>query len=96
MNLNQLTIHESHELLKKRRISSVDLTKAVLGRIDQVEDNLHALVTITAEKALAQAEKADERIKNGDMTPLTGIPAIIKDNICTRGIRTTCSSNLVQ
>ena len=96
MNLCELTIHEAHRLLKRQDISSVELTKAVLDRIDQIEGNLHALVTITAELALSQAQKADVRLRNGEATPLTGIPVVIKDNICTKGVRTTCSSRMLQ
>jgi aspartyl-tRNA(Asn)/glutamyl-tRNA(Gln) amidotransferase subunit A len=96
MIINQLTIHEAHELLKARQLSSVELTKACLERINQTEPKVHALVTITEELALKQAEKADQLIAKGDAHPLTGIPAIIKDNMCTRGIPTTCSSKMLQ
>jgi aspartyl-tRNA(Asn)/glutamyl-tRNA(Gln) amidotransferase subunit A len=96
MIINQLTIHEAHELLKARQLSSVELTKACLERISQTEPKVHALVTITDELALKQAEKADQLIAKGDAHPLTGIPAIIKDNMCTRGIPTTCSSKMLQ
>ena len=95
MNLYELTIHEAHRLLRSREISSVELTRAVLGRIGQVEEQLHAFVTVTEDLALSQAQKADERLKNGDATPLAGIPVVIKDNICTKGIRTTCSSRML-
>jgi aspartyl-tRNA(Asn)/glutamyl-tRNA(Gln) amidotransferase subunit A len=93
---NQLTIHEAHRLLKTKQLSSVELTKAYLERIHQVEPKVHALVTITDEPALRQAQKADELIANGDANPLTGIPVVIKDNICTRGILTTCSSKMLE
>lgn len=90
------TIKEAHQLLKTRQISSVELTKATLETIRQVEPAVHALVTVTAEIALQQAEKADKIIASGEMTPLTGIPGIIKDNICTKGIKTTCSSKMLE
>ncbi|MFC1984006.1 Asp-tRNA(Asn)/Glu-tRNA(Gln) amidotransferase subunit GatA [Chloroflexota bacterium] len=95
-NHNQLTIHEAHELLKAKQLSSVELTKACLERIHQVEPKVHALVTITDELALRQAQKADELIAAGDANPLTGIPTLIKDNICTKGIPTTCSSKMLE
>lgn len=95
-DFNQLTIHEAHKLLKSKKLSSVELTKAILERIRQVEPKVRALVTITDDSALKQAKKADELIAAGDIGPLTGIPAIIKDNICTRGIRTTCSSKMLE
>jgi aspartyl-tRNA(Asn)/glutamyl-tRNA(Gln) amidotransferase subunit A len=91
-----LTIHEAHQLLKKRELSSVELTKGVLERIHHVEDKVRCFVTITEDAALAQARDADERIKAGKLSPLTGIPALIKDNMCTRGVKTTCSSKMLQ
>ncbi|MCD6452885.1 MAG: Asp-tRNA(Asn)/Glu-tRNA(Gln) amidotransferase subunit GatA, partial [Dehalococcoidales bacterium] len=95
-NHNPLTIHHAHQLLKTRQVSSVELTKVYLKRIRQLEPQVHALVTITDELALRQAQRADKRLANGNAGPLTGIPAIIKDNICTQGILTTCSSKMLQ
>ncbi len=95
-NHNRLTIHEAHRLLKTKQLSSVELTKACLERIRRVEPKVHALVTITDELALKQAQKADELIAAGDTNPLTGIPVLIKDNICTKGIPTTCSSKMLE
>jgi aspartyl-tRNA(Asn)/glutamyl-tRNA(Gln) amidotransferase subunit A len=92
----QLTIHEAHKLLKGKKISSVELTKARLERIKEVEPRLKALVSITEELALKQAKQADQRIAKGDIEPLTGIPVVLKDILCTRGIRTTCSSKMLE
>jgi aspartyl-tRNA(Asn)/glutamyl-tRNA(Gln) amidotransferase subunit A len=92
----QLTIHEVHELLKARQLSSVELTQACLQRIKEAEPRVHALVTVTEELALRQAEKADQLIAAGDAHPLTGIPVVIKDNMCTKGIPTTCSSRMLK
>ena len=96
MELHELTIHEAHELLDKREVSSVELTKAVLERISQVEPEVHAIVTVTADTGLRQAQEADKRIRGDGCRPLTGIPAIIKDNMCTKGIPTTCSSRMLE
>jgi aspartyl-tRNA(Asn)/glutamyl-tRNA(Gln) amidotransferase subunit A len=93
---NHLTIHEAHRLLKAKELSSVDLTRATLERIHQVEPKVQAFVTVTDELALKQAEKADELLAAGDGNPLTGIPVLIKDNMCTKGIRTTCSSRMLE
>ncbi|MFC1909755.1 Asp-tRNA(Asn)/Glu-tRNA(Gln) amidotransferase subunit GatA [Chloroflexota bacterium] len=90
------TIHEAHQLLKSKQISSVELTKASLKRINQLEPALRALNCVTGDLALKQAEEADKRIARGDIQPLTGIPAIIKDNMCTKGIKTTCSSKMLE
>jgi len=96
LRINQLTIHEANRLLKTKQLSSVELTKAYLERIHQVEPKVHALVTITDELALKQAQKADKLIATGNTNPLTGIPVLIKDNICTKGIPTTCSSKMLE
>ncbi len=91
-----LTIHEAHSLLKNRQVSSCELTKATLEQIKKVEPKIKAIVTVTEELALKQAKYADERISNGDSGPLNGIPSLIKDVICTKGIRTTCSSKMLE
>jgi len=74
----------------------VELTRAVLDRIDTVEGRVKAFVTVTDEGALEQARRADKRIAAGDAQPLTGIPMQLKDNMCTRGIPTTCSSRMLR
>jgi aspartyl-tRNA(Asn)/glutamyl-tRNA(Gln) amidotransferase subunit A len=96
MALYDLTIHEAHALLKKGEISSVELTQAVLDRVDEVEGKLRACVTVIGESALDEARRADERIRANDCSPLTGIPAMLKDNMCTKGTRTTCSSKMLE
>lgn len=96
MDLCRLTIHEAGELLRRREISSVELTQDVLDRIRTVDGKVRALVTVSEDLALRQAEKADQRMGQGDGSPLAGIPAVIKDNMCTSGIRTTCSSKMLE
>ncbi|MSQ25694.1 MAG: Asp-tRNA(Asn)/Glu-tRNA(Gln) amidotransferase subunit GatA [Dehalococcoidia bacterium] len=94
--LYSLTIGEAGALLKKRELSSVELTTALLQRIRAVEDKVKAYVTVTDELALRQAAAADKRIAAGDAGPLTGIPMQLKDNLNTRGVRTTCSSRMLE
>ena len=94
--LNQLTISEAHDLLKKRDISSVELTESCLKQIAEVEPNIHACVTVCNDIAIDLAKEADSSIAKNDMKPLTGIPVLIKDNMCTKGIRTTCSSKMLE
>ncbi len=91
-----LTIHQARESLDSGRLSSTELTASVLDRIDAVEPAIGAFVTVTADRALEQAERADRRIAAGTAGPLTGIPVQLKDNLCTRGVRTTCSSKMLE
>jgi aspartyl-tRNA(Asn)/glutamyl-tRNA(Gln) amidotransferase subunit A len=96
MELYELTIHELHALLKSGEVSSVEATRAMLGRIDAVEDKVRAFITVTPEEALKDAEAADKRIAAGDMDVLTGIPIALKDIFLTTGIRTTCASRILE
>ena len=83
-------------MLDRREVSSVELTRSCLERIDSVEDKVQSFITITPELALEQAEAADRMIAAGEAHPLTGIPLQIKDVMCTEGIRTTCASRMLE
>ncbi len=96
MNLHTLSIVQAHQMLANKEISSVELTQAVLDRIAAVEPRIKAFVTVTADEALADAKRADEAIARGDAPPLAGIPLAIKDVLCTRGVRTTCGSQILK
>ncbi|MEA3356860.1 MAG: Asp-tRNA(Asn)/Glu-tRNA(Gln) amidotransferase subunit GatA [Patescibacteria group bacterium] len=92
--LYELTIKQAAELLVKGTISSVDLTKSCLSRIEKMEPEINAFVTICSEYALKAAASADKRLKTGkDLTLLTGIPYSLKDVYITKGIQTTACSN---
>ena len=93
---NDLTIHAAHELLKTKKISSVELTTEYLNRIKAVDSQVRAIVTLTGDYALEQAKKADEIIAGGKAAPLTGVPFLLKDNMATKGIKTTCSSKMLK
>ena len=94
--LHELTIHEASNRLARCQISSVELTKAFLNRIDAVEEQIGSYINITRDHALRQAEQADRRLASGDGTMLTGIPIAVKDVICTKGITTTCGSRMLE
>ncbi len=96
MTLYRLTVHEAHELLRRREVSSLELTKSVLEKIEGSDQEIKAYITPTPELPLEQARQADERIAAGDIGPLTGIPMAIKDNICTKGVLTTCGSRILE
>jgi aspartyl-tRNA(Asn)/glutamyl-tRNA(Gln) amidotransferase subunit A len=94
--LYDLTIAEARALLSRREISSRQLTQAVLDRIALVDSRVRAYVTVTEDIALAQADAADARIAAGNPAPLTGIPVCVKDVLATKGVRTTCSSRMLE
>jgi aspartyl-tRNA(Asn)/glutamyl-tRNA(Gln) amidotransferase subunit A len=96
MTPHRLTIHQAHQLLKDKKLSSVELTRDCLKRVKEVESRVKAFVTVTEELALKQAEEADKLIARGDIKPLTGVPVVIKDVLCTKGIKTTCSSKMLE
>jgi len=97
MELHELNIQQTHELLSSRKISSEELARAYLERILRLDSQIKAYVTVSEELALRQAKEADKQIKAGDgLTPLMGIPFSAKDSISTRGINTTCSSKILE
>jgi aspartyl-tRNA(Asn)/glutamyl-tRNA(Gln) amidotransferase subunit A len=93
--LHNLSIGELAERLNSRQISSVELTRHYLARIERFGAGLNALITLTAERALADAAQADLRLGRGERRPLLGIPLIHKDIFCTDGVRTSCGSRML-
>ena len=96
MKLYELTINKAHNLLKKKEISSQELTQAVFDRIDAVESKVNAYIAFSRDQALQQAAEADKAIAGGRCQPLTGIPLAVKDLICTRNFPTTCGSKILE
>ena len=94
MDIASLTIAEAHDLLARRELTSVELTRAALSRIEEARP-LNAFIRVTPDVALLDAERADRRIARGEGGLLTGIPMALKDILSTRGIPTTCASRIL-
>ncbi len=94
--LYRLTAHAAADLLRRKEVTSLELTRSVLDRIAAVDGRVKAFVTVTAELAEQAARAADARIGRGETGHLTGVPVIIKDVLCTEGVRTTCSSKMLE
>ena len=97
MEIYELTVHELMDKLDKKEITSTQITESYIKRIDEKEKDVQAFVTITGEEALNKAKNIDENIAKGEKrTRLSGIPIGIKDNLCTKGVKTTCSSKMLE
>ena len=96
MNLFEYSAGELHKKLLAKECSAVEITESVLERIDACEEKVGAYLTVTGEQAKAAAAKVDAKIAAGEeIHPLAGIPMGIKDNICTKGVTTTCASKML-
>jgi aspartyl-tRNA(Asn)/glutamyl-tRNA(Gln) amidotransferase subunit A len=96
MELHALTIHDLSERLRAGKTTAVAIAESVFGRIDAVEKDVHAYITLLRETALDEARQADAAIRQGRMKALTGIPIALKDILCTKGVRTTCGSKMLE
>lgn len=94
--INTLGALETAELIKKREISVKEAVSAVIAAAEEKDKEYNCYVTLCPEDALKKAEKVQALIDSGDIdSPLAGVPVSVKDNICTKGIRTTCSSKIL-
>ncbi|TXI82296.1 MAG: Asp-tRNA(Asn)/Glu-tRNA(Gln) amidotransferase subunit GatA, partial [Cupriavidus sp.] len=93
--MHQLSIRELSDGLRAKKFSSKELTQHFLTRIDRLDPQLNSLVTVTAARAVRQAEAADARLAKGEAGALLGIPVIQKDIFCTMGVRTSCASQML-
>ena len=97
MNITELTVHELQEKLKNKELTIKEITKAYTDRMDEKEKDVQAFVTVLKDEANKKAEEIQSKIDNGEIKgELAGIPIGIKDNICTKGIKTTCSSKMLE
>ena len=97
MDITELTVHELQDKLTKKEITVLDITKAYLQNIEEKEDDIKAFVTILKDEALKQAEEVQGKIDKGEINgEFAGIPIGIKDNICTKGVKTTCASKMLE
>jgi aspartyl-tRNA(Asn)/glutamyl-tRNA(Gln) amidotransferase subunit A len=97
MEIYELTAVETAKAIKEKKLSAVDAVRSALERMSKYDSAVNACITVLDDAALSRAAEVDFRLSRGDeVGPLAGVPFIAKDNFCTRGIRTTCSSHILE
>ena len=97
MELYELTVHELRDKLAKNEITAEEITKSYIKRIEEKEPEVKAFINTNLDEALKAAQEADKKRQAGEeVSELAGIPIGIKDNICTKGVKTTCSSKMLE
>ena len=97
MELYEYTVHELMDKLEKKEITITELTKAYVDRINEREKDVEAFVTTLTDEAISKSQEIEEMVKNGEINSrFAGIPIGIKDNMCTKGVKTTCSSKMLE
>ena len=97
MNITDLTVHELKEKIKNKELTITQVNEAYVNRIVEKENDVNAFVTTLTDSALEKAKEIEEKVNNGEITSeFAGIPIGIKDNMCTKGVKTTCSSKMLE
>ena len=97
MDITNLTVHELRDKLANKELTVTEITKAYVDRIKEKEKDVQAFVTTLTDEAVDKAKIIEEKREKGEeVSPLAGIPIGIKDNICTKGVKTTCSSKMLE
>ena len=97
MDITSMTAAELGERIKNRELSAVEAVKAYLVQIDRLESDVHSFVTVDQEGALKRAREIQKKIDKEQLFgPLAGVPVAVKDNLCTKGMLTTCSSGMLE
>ena len=97
MNITDLTVHELQDKLKNKELTITEITKAYADRINEKEKDVQAFVTTLTDEAVKQAEEIQAKVESGEISgEFAGIPIGIKDNMCTKGVKTTCSSRMLE
>ena len=96
MDITKMTALEVGAAIKEKKISVTDAVRAELDRIEKNDGTINAYITVCAEEALKRADEVQAKIDRGELTgPLAGVPIAVKDNISTKGIKTTCASKIL-
>ena len=97
MDITELTVHELQEKLKNKELTVTEITKAYVDRINEKEKDVEAFVTTLTDEALEKAKEVQAKIESEEISgDFAGIPIGIKDNMCTKGVKTTCSSKMLE
>jgi aspartyl-tRNA(Asn)/glutamyl-tRNA(Gln) amidotransferase subunit A len=97
MDITELTVHELQEKLAAKELTITDITKAYVDRINDKEKDVQAFITLQTDEAMKKAEEIEAKVNNGEInSQFAGIPIGIKDNLCTKGVKTTCASKMLE